>query len=207
MDILGILLIGLGSLLLLVGLFAMIIFDSPIILLFGILIIVCGVIALLYKKYSNDIEVREEIEEYEIKEEYIPIDYVNNRKMIEPYIVDEFSDYGQTWVLKYRYTLNVVGSDLISKDKVGTAEIGSVVNFVFEPDNTYDNKAILVTDTEYKPFGYVPKGNIQSMIHDFTNRSEPIRAMLIDDNPLKIDIAFYVAYEKYTKNITYTVRL
>lgn len=73
--------------------------------------------------------------------------------------------------------------------------IGSELSFVAEPDNEYDKRAIkIIADDMF--LGYVYKGRIQDMIHDFTKRQEPIYAKLasIDDDESKATmvIAFYI---------------
>lgn len=71
---------------------------------------------------------------------------------------------------------------------------GDSVTFVPEPSNSYDTGAIKVISNG-KMLGYVYKGQIKDMIHDFTKRGEPILAfvqtVIPNDKAIKIDIGFY----------------
>lgn len=63
-----------------------------------------------------------------------------------------------------------------------------------EPDNPYDDKAVVVLQCGRK-LGYIYRGGLQDMINDFLDRGEPILARLVfvdaANDKLKIKLAFY----------------
>jgi hypothetical protein len=71
---------------------------------------------------------------------------------------------------------------------------GDDISLILEPENTYDKRAIAVYSKNIK-LGYIYKGNMQDMIHDFILRGDPIISCVssIDDGNkiIYILLAFY----------------
>lgn len=66
--------------------------------------------------------------------------------------------------------------------------------FVPEPENEYDKKAIKVMCNK-QFLGYIYKGKIQDMIHDWWKKGDPIRATIqtinLEENTISLYVAFY----------------
>lgn len=76
---------------------------------------------------------------------------------------------------------------------------GNPVELVQEPENNYDNKAIMVLYNDEK-IGYIFKGKLQGMINDFINRGDDVSAELskADDNGVYINIEMFKNMDGYT---------
>ena len=91
--------------------------------------------------------------------------------------------------------VEVVASELIS-DRPLTEELsaGDTVTFQKEPDNQYDENAILVFH-QSGPIGYLKRGTIQSMVNDWIDENKSVVAKIHSINPYEykifIDMAFY----------------
>ena len=98
-----------------------------------------------------------------------------------------------SYTRKYYYKdINVVGTDYIEdKTPHNEIQIGDDIIFQFERENKFDNKAILVLDNKSRKLGYIRRGRLQDMIHDFTSRDEPVIAAVYSLHPLEIEIGFY----------------
>lgn len=72
-----------------------------------------------------------------------------------------------------------------------TPQFDKLLDFIFEPTNEYDSNAIkIMQDGNY--LGYVYKGRLQQMIHDFNKRNEPYFALIDSIEPkITYTIAFY----------------
>lgn len=108
-----------------------------------------------------------------------------------------FYSEGVLWFAKYFYSdVNVVGTKF-QEDKscFEEANIEDTVYLVPEPDNQYDEKAILVTDRKKHTFGYIPKGKIQDMVHDWDKRDEPYYCYISNLELTQIAIVFYCNHE------------
>lgn len=82
---------------------------------------------------------------------------------------------------------------------------GDAVELVFEPDNVYDNRAIkAVVNGEF--VGYMHKGRLQDMIHDFKDAGLPIFSYVssVGDH-IRIYIAFYKNKMRSTDYKAYTL--
>jgi hypothetical protein len=112
-------------------------------------------------------------------------------------IPDHFGDYK----IAYHYKGEEIA--LPNIENCMSVKMASELSFENEPTNEYDKKAIrIIADGKF--IGYVYKGKIQDMIHDFTKRKEPIYAILqsFDDinNKVSMFIAFYRnPFEIYSK--------
>ena len=100
---------------------------------------------------------------------------------------------GISYTRKYYYKdINVVGTDYIEdKTPHNEIQIGNDIIFQFEPENKFDSKAILVLDNKSRKLGYIRRGRLQDMIHDFTSRDEPVIAAVYSLHPLEMEIGFY----------------
>lgn len=59
--------------------------------------------------------------------------------------------------------------------------LGKEVDLILEPDNEYDPLAIMVYTGDVF-IGYIPKNRLQSMIHDYKKREEPIYSVVSSIN-------------------------
>lgn len=67
---------------------------------------------------------------------------------------------------------------------------GDAVTFEYEPDNKYDANAVkAVVCGEF--IGYINKGKLQEMIHDFKDSGLPIFSYVSSCDPVKVFISFY----------------
>ena len=96
--------------------------------------------------------------------------------------------------LAYSYAdVLVVGTDFITnKEVLKTLDIGNKIKIQAEPENTYDSYAIAFYKENDK-IGYIKKGTLQDMIHDFIKRNAPILAYIniIDNDGIKLLLGFY----------------
>ena len=103
--------------------------------------------------------------------------------------------------IAYHYKDN--GIAMPNMENCMAVKIGTELPLVPEPDNEYDNRAIKIMAGD-QFLGYVYKGQIQDMIHDFTERNEVIYAAFqgVEDETEKpsMVIAFYQnPFEKYAR--------
>ncbi len=106
-----------------------------------------------------------------------------------------FFDIEKDMFLKYSYyDVKVRGTDFKEFD-ITKIKIDKDVRFVAEPDNEYDKKAIIVIyeDTQ---IGYIPKNNLQDMIHRYSNDNEYYIKSFVskvneDLNEIQIALGFY----------------
>ena len=96
--------------------------------------------------------------------------------------------------MKYNYERSIYFIDPQDFNKV-IGNGGLQVTFSFEPENEYDNKAIKIVTLDDEFIGYVKKGNVQDMIHDWDAKGWGIAAHLnkysIDDKTATYKIGFY----------------
>lgn len=100
----------------------------------------------------------------------------------------EVTETGEKWIAKYNYD-NV---EIYRPDK-SFREIFEydLVDIVPEPENVYDNRAVAVKFCG-NVLGYINKGTLQDMIHDFIDRNELVKAQIqtIHGDTIKIKIFF-----------------
>ncbi len=96
--------------------------------------------------------------------------------------------------LKYSYEsveLYVVENN---KPNFAQLSLGSSIDFIPEPTNEYDSKAIMVYTNGIK-LGYLNKGTLQDMVNDYLNKSLPIVSHLTyldnETTSIKVFIGFY----------------
>lgn len=85
---------------------------------------------------------------------------------------------------------------IFSPDELDISHVlpGDSVDFVPEPDNAYDARAIRVMRSG-DFIGYIRKGTIQDMIHDWLSRDLPyishVSSIEYDEHEVKVFLAFY----------------
>lgn len=93
--------------------------------------------------------------------------------------------------------------------------VGFDAKFTPEPNNPYDKKAISVFSNEIK-LGYLYKGKLQEMVHDYIRRGDPVYSYISNIDPNKKTITLFIGfykeleseYEKLIKKAAYkTFRL
>jgi hypothetical protein len=89
----------------------------------------------------------------------------------KPYLKKEMKCNEISYELAYSYAdVLVVGTDFIpNKEILNTLDIGNVIALQAEPENTYDSYAVAFYKGNDK-IGYIRKGTLQDMIHDFMKR-------------------------------------
>lgn len=75
------------------------------------------------------------------------------------------------WALKYKYDECMFLSDCSVEDLAG--KTGETLDIVLEPENEYDPGAVALF-LKGKRIGYVHRGRLQDMIHDWIDRDEKI---------------------------------
>lgn len=94
---------------------------------------------------------------------------------------------GQSIAYKYDDVGIFVPKDVAVKRDVC---YGNAVTFEYEPDNKYDTSAVkAVVGGEF--IGYINKGKLQEMIHDFKDSGLPIFSYVSSCDPVKVFISFY----------------
>lgn len=107
------------------------------------------------------------------------------------------------YTLKYHYT-DVEICWFLDRFKIPECGIkpGNRVIFYQEPNNPYDNKAVLLMFVpQKKPFGYLHRGKIQDMVNEYIRRDDKVVARVsyyqFKPQPkMKIDIAFFTRNQK-----------
>ncbi len=142
---------------------------------------------------NSKLEVKKEYDmkqkEFEEKLEY---ERVNGKYR---YSKSKFYFFDEDAYLKYSYYDVVVKGTEHREFDISKIAIDTCVAFRPEPENEYDNKAIQVVygDTI---IGYVPKNNLQNMIHSYLNNNEAfvegyISSVNEDSREIQIAIGFY----------------
>lgn len=74
-------------------------------------------------------------------------------------------------------------------------ELGEQVQLIQEPDNAYDDGAVMICRNNGEKLGYLYRNRLQGMVHDFQDSGYPVAAWItsVDDDKKKIGlfIAFY----------------
>lgn len=75
--------------------------------------------------------------------------------------------------------------------------LGDYVLFRDDPENPYDEKALMVTTTDREPLGYMNKGKLRDMVRDYNRRpDDAVSGMITDAEDLKIALALRRGFMK-----------
>lgn len=74
--------------------------------------------------------------------------------------------------------------------------VGDPIVFQLEPENEYDAKAIQLWSNN-QMLGYVFRGRLQDILHDFIKRDEPVYAMVFSVNPQEQKVTYSVAFYRH----------
>lgn len=83
---------------------------------------------------------------------------------------------------------------------------GDTVQFVPEPTNEYDAKAIQLWSNN-QLLGYVFRGRMQDMLHDFIENAEPIRGVVASVDPQERKLTYSVAFYRQPRPKVYGNKL
>lgn len=115
----------------------------------------------------------------------------NNSYNLSTLLTSHLSNIIDDYVLKYKYEQNLYLTCDIN-NIIGCE--GEYLDFYQEPENEYDSNAIAIY-LHNKKIGYVYKGTIQDMIHDWKKRNEYFKGILstinTQDNTATYIIGFY----------------
>ncbi len=120
---------------------------------------------------------------------------------LNSFIYNSFeTETGEKWFAKYTYDVNIFRPDK-SFNEIFKYDI---VDIVPEPENPHDSSAVSVRFHD-KVIGYLYKGTIQDMVHDFLNRDEKVKAQVqkIDGDSIEIKI-FFCKLKNASENIITT---
>lgn len=95
--------------------------------------------------------------------------------------------------LKYKYDdVQLYVPDDFDLDEFASLE-GFPVFFIREDDNVYDERAILAFSETGKPLGYIYRGGMQDMIHDFMDEGLPIISVLesVDSSSRNVSLSVF----------------
>lgn len=103
-----------------------------------------------------------------------------------------FPENMESHVLAYFYKdENIAMPDM---NQLSQHKIGQPLTLLFEPNNKYDANAIRIM-IDNMPVGYVYRGKIQDMIHDFIRKGDPVIAKLSfidnENGRATMAVAFY----------------
>lgn len=127
----------------------------------------------------------------------------------DPDICTKEVDYVPTiydrYIVAYRYSENLYIPDDVDASLL-RGQNGKALSFVFEPENEYDPNAVAVfLQDKNEKIGYVYKGKIQDMLHDWNDRDEPVGACLstysVPERKATYKIGFYKPLEKYEHKV------
>lgn len=94
--------------------------------------------------------------------------------------------------LKYEYVNDLCMIDTNAAEL--NAELGGMISFKQEPENTSDNKAVSIWQNDRK-LGYIYRGQTQEMANRWINNADPflgfISSIDISQNKIKYKIGFY----------------
>lgn len=130
------------------------------------------------------------------KKNIIPVSQPINAQEVKDYNL--FDDLYDNQALQYQYEEKICTLDI----PIGFHQLvgGEDIFFKQEPENTYDAKAIGIYFNNCK-IGYVYKGVIQDMIHDWINRGDYFRGyvnkIIPEENKITYKIGFYKPLENY----------
>lgn len=96
------------------------------------------------------------------------------------------------FILKYEY--KDVDIALPNTTYLSSLQLGTSLILEPEPNNEYDVKAIAICHSNNR-LGYIHKGKLQDMIHDFTRRGEVVCALYTHEEPAQIHLAFYRLFD------------
>lgn len=95
--------------------------------------------------------------------------------------------------IAYRYQENNIATPDKYVKNFFSIRPGDPIVFKLEPDNQYDDNAIQLWSNN-QMLGYVFRGKLQDMLHDFIKRCDPIYAMVFSVNPQNQKITYSVAF-------------
>jgi Predicted membrane protein len=124
-----------------------------------------------------------------------PIDVLKQSKPKPyPYLMGVIIVDNKNYEVKYKYeNILIVGSQYLDdKSSLNGLERGDHVYAAFEPDNSFDDKAIAIYDYFGRKLGYLSKGRLQEMAYDFYKKNQPVKGFVTDPGKLIITLGFYI---------------
>lgn len=174
-------------------------------ILLGFLPILLGKHLLLKRKAptSNTKAVKDHSESSpsKIKMEEIPSETSTKNPSLQNFKL-LFPENIESHVLAYFYKdENIAMPDM---NQLTQCKMGQTLTFSFEPNNQYDKNAIRII-ANGAPIGYVHRGSIQDMIHDFSRNGNPVMAKLSfidnDNSKAAMAVAFYKNHHAAYNNL------
>lgn len=138
------------------------------------------------KAQKNDItDYNSETKVIEKNEKKLTLDVLNNKIDAE--------------ILKYKYDEKMYYTSETIPDE---SLVGKNVEFITEPDNQHDANAVAIY-VEGNKLGYVYKGLIQDMLHDWIKKDFTVRACIssVTDTEVRYIIGFYKPVETFKCDI------